>query len=266
MFVFSCGSTDDATQIRRVRLPRICNAQTGAISYDELVGLAISFVIPEQPVHASDFQVKLTYKDVDDDLVVIGSSEELMDALDQYKEQRVLRITAEVKRSTRAPALLPPASVPSRASTNVESNPGAQSDGANAGVSAPVGSTETPVLQGVVESVVNIILNAAVAINSRGQAATDTTTIPVYDTEGVMESIQNASNATPAVTDPPTETVEEAAVAAPPASAPEPVQDLVEAPQDTTKTPQAGPTDPVPLSVRACAAPLPHHLPRVSSA
>ena len=92
---------DDA-QIRRVRLPRICSGPAGTVSYEELVGLAISFVIPEKPCNVSDFQVKLTYKDVDDDVVVIGSSDELLDAIDQFKDQRVLRITAQVKRATRA--------------------------------------------------------------------------------------------------------------------------------------------------------------------
>merc|ERR1711933_105299 len=42
--------------------------------------------------------VKLTYHDVDSDLISLGSTEELMDALEQYLDQRFVRMNAKVER------------------------------------------------------------------------------------------------------------------------------------------------------------------------
>ena len=165
----------------------------GQLSYDELCGLAISFVIPENPANASDFEVKLTYKDVDDDMIVIGSSEELLDAIEQFSEQRVLRISAEVKRFRKATALQPPSSATSSGthpSSQVSQDARVGSDNgaaANSSSAARNHSEPVPVLQNVVESVVNIILNAAVAINGR-QGSQPATSLPgpvFYTPEGL---------------------------------------------------------------------------------
>jgi hypothetical protein len=148
-----------------VRLPRII--KDNAICYEELVGIAISFVIPQNPCSASDFEVKLTYQDVDNDTVVIGSSEELLDAIDQFSEQRVLRINAEIKRFVKAetPTVLP--ALVAEAPLGRASATAAPTD-AGVHTGSSTSSRSTPIVQSVVESVVNVILNAAVAMNSRG--------------------------------------------------------------------------------------------------
>jgi hypothetical protein len=143
-----------------VRLPRII--KDNAVCYEELVGIAISFVIPQNASTASDFEVKLTYQDVDNDTVVLGSSEELLDAIDQFSEQRVLRISAEIKRFVKAAT--PPSQPPLVAEAPWSRAP--SDAGGQTGSGAP--SRSTPIVQSVVESVVNVILNAAVALNSRG--------------------------------------------------------------------------------------------------
>lgn len=157
-----------------MRLPRI--AKDGQVSYGELVGLAISFVVPENPQGLADYQIKLTYQDVDDDTVVIGSSEELLDAIEQFSAQRVLGLTAEVKRFTKAnPQQGSPPKNSSRASPERGTNTN------NAGTQAN-GSGPPPIIQNVVESVVDIILKAAVAVNGHGRA---NTAHPYYSPDGV---------------------------------------------------------------------------------
>ena len=186
------------------------------VSYDELVGLAVSFVIPQNPKNTNDFVVKLTYQDVDNDTVVVGSSEELLDAIDQFSEQRVLRITAEVKPSVPPPTpqqqqQQPPAS---RARASPE-----QTD--SSGPETTKRSLQpTPVLQTVVENVVNIILNAAVALNGNGNShgtrlgdeaaaatAAEAPPPPFYTPEGVLSETVND---TPSVSPAPESTVAEA--------------------------------------------------------
>ena len=183
-FFYFFSSYTDGSQIRRVRLPRIVNGQ-GEVSYDELVGLAVSFVIPENPRSASDFVVKLTYQDVDDDTVVVGSSEELIDAIDQFSGQHVLRMTAEVKPCVRASSPQQPSSrapAPSQRPTSDAEGHSNSSPG-----TAKRSTQPTPVLQHVVESVVNIILNAAVSINGRQGDPPAASSTPVYYTpEGVI--------------------------------------------------------------------------------
>lgn len=90
-------AADGSTEIRRVRLPRISD-QEGGVSYDELVGLVVTFTFPEDKVQ--NFHVSLTYLDVDEDTVAIGSSEELVDAIEQFAGKKVLRISTEVRRKT----------------------------------------------------------------------------------------------------------------------------------------------------------------------
>lgn len=87
-----------SNQIRRVRLPRVADAD-GNVSYDELVGLCITFTFPEGS--PENYEVSLTYFDVDEDTVTIASSDELIDAIGQYAEQKVLRLSTEVKPKTK---------------------------------------------------------------------------------------------------------------------------------------------------------------------
>ncbi|CAB9517620.1 expressed unknown protein [Seminavis robusta] len=185
------GEQNEVAEIRRVRLPRIIKDAT--VSYEELVGIAISFVIPKNPSNASDFEVKLTYQDVDDDTVVIGSSEELMDAIEQFSEQRVLRVTAHVKRfakaattTTTTTAVDPPLSrAPSESTTRSEAAAQTGNDEEAPRPSTTTPPAQTPVLTKAVESVVNIILNAAVALNSRGGQEASSNPTVYYSPDGV---------------------------------------------------------------------------------
>ena len=183
-----------------MKLPRIVNGQ-GLVSYEELVGLAVSFVIPENPKNTNDFVVKLTYQDVDNDTVVVGSSEELLDAMDQFSEQRVLRMTAEVKPCVKA---APQQQETSRAQAPPEPTTTTSATG-DRPVNSP-GTTKrslqpTPVLQTVVENVVNIILNAAVSLNGNGDQAPAAAPPPLFYTpEGVLSE---SAAATPAASNAP---------------------------------------------------------------
>lgn len=87
-------ATDGTSQIRRVRLPRITDA-SGLVSYDELVGLCVTFTFPEGS--PDNYEVSLTYFDVDEDTVTIASTHELVDAIEQFADKKVLRVTTEVK-------------------------------------------------------------------------------------------------------------------------------------------------------------------------
>lgn len=71
------------------------------MSYDALVAVAIGFTFPEAPLTPEDYEVALTYYDVDNDCVTIASTEELQDAIEQFSD--VLRITTDVKRKKNAP-------------------------------------------------------------------------------------------------------------------------------------------------------------------
>ena len=83
-----------STQLRRVRLPRIIDPE-GRINFNELVGLVVTFVFPEGDM--KHFHVRLTYLDSEEDRVTIGSSDELLDAIEQFSGKGLLRIQAEVK-------------------------------------------------------------------------------------------------------------------------------------------------------------------------
>jgi len=87
-------STDGNSQIRRVRLPRLVDS-AGDISYDELIGLCVTFTFPEEA--PENFEVSLTYFDVDEDTVTVASTDELLDAIEQFSHAKVLRLTTEVK-------------------------------------------------------------------------------------------------------------------------------------------------------------------------
>jgi len=103
-------------QIRRVRLSRI--AVGGNVSYDALVGVAVSYTFPKIPLIVDDYDVVLTYYDVDNDCVTIASTEELLDAIEQFKENLVLRVTTDVKRKREIP--VPPHSNPEQTSSRAE--------------------------------------------------------------------------------------------------------------------------------------------------
>jgi hypothetical protein len=86
-------------QIRRVRLPRI-QENNGQVSYAALVDVAINCTFPDTQNDAKDFDCILTYYDIDNDCVTIASTEELVDAIEQFSTEEcpVLRITTEVKK------------------------------------------------------------------------------------------------------------------------------------------------------------------------
>jgi hypothetical protein len=86
-------------------LPRIADG-AGDISYEELVGLVVTFTFPEQST-PENYDVSLTYFDVDEDTVTVASSDELVDAIEQFAGKKVLRITTEVKPKTKVDS--PPA-------------------------------------------------------------------------------------------------------------------------------------------------------------
>ena len=78
-------SVGEAT-MRRIRLFRIFDA-SGKICFDKLLKLASSKV---KYTHHQD--VRLSYLDVDDDCVIVDSAEDLVDAIDQFSDSRVLRL------------------------------------------------------------------------------------------------------------------------------------------------------------------------------
>jgi len=92
-------------QIRRVKLSRI--TVNGEISHRALVDIAIRYTFPDPPdVESKNYSVLLTYLDVDNDCITIASSEELIDAIEQFSEagsdSLCLRITTEVKLKNQA--------------------------------------------------------------------------------------------------------------------------------------------------------------------
>ena len=104
-----------STQLRRVRLPRIIDAE-GRVNFNELVGLVVTFVFPEGD--RKRFYVRLTYLDSEEDRVTIGSSDELLDAIEQFSGKGVLRIQAEVKPRVQATTATSRSQHPGNSSTN----------------------------------------------------------------------------------------------------------------------------------------------------
>lgn len=78
-------------------MPRIGDGN-GSVSYHELAGLVVTFTFGEGS--PENFNVSLNYLDVDQDTVTICSSEELVDAIEQFSGKKVLRIDTEVKPKT----------------------------------------------------------------------------------------------------------------------------------------------------------------------
>ena len=123
------------------------------MSYDELVGLCVTFTFPESS--AENYVVSLTYFDVDEDTITIASSEELVDAVEQYAEKRVLRLTTEVK-----PKDVPAATTRPSAASSTER-------GTSTSEEAPLAN---PQVKNVLESFVGI-LSTAVSHLQEGLAA-----------------------------------------------------------------------------------------------
>ena len=126
-------------------MPRV--AVGGCVSYDALVNVAISYTFPDAPLNATDYDVALTYYDVDNDCVTIASTDELMDAIDQFSD--VLRITTDVTRKKRP--TLSATRQPSRG--DMDTNPPPSNNGAKQ-------------LHNVLESFVGVLATAVVALQS----------------------------------------------------------------------------------------------------
>lgn len=93
-------TSDGETRIRRVCLPRIADKYGTSVSYEELVGLVLVFTFPEEDSSTRDtkkYLVSLTYYDDEKDLITVGSTEELMDAIELFAGQKFMRITTCVK-------------------------------------------------------------------------------------------------------------------------------------------------------------------------
>merc|ERR1712125_234115 len=79
-------------QIRRVRVSQIMDKNDNA-SYKKLEGVALKLV-DAQP--SKDYSVWLTYRDIDSDTIRLGSTEDLQDAIEQFKNENFLRVFAKV--------------------------------------------------------------------------------------------------------------------------------------------------------------------------
>lgn len=141
-----------APQIRRVKLPRITVG--GSVSFDALVGVAISYTFPGAPLVPEDYDVVLTYYDVDNDCVTIASTEELLDAIDQFKNNPVLRVTTDVKRKK------------SRPFTPPESPRCSSSRAATVSPSDHDGKQTTAQIQNVLESFVTAVGTAVLSLQN----------------------------------------------------------------------------------------------------
>eukprot|EP00544_Gedaniella_sp_CCMP2646_P005085 CAMPEP_0202492374 /NCGR_PEP_ID=MMETSP1361-20130828/9107_1 /ASSEMBLY_ACC=CAM_ASM_000849 /TAXON_ID=210615 /ORGANISM="Staurosira complex sp., Strain CCMP2646" /LENGTH=637 /DNA_ID=CAMNT_0049122569 /DNA_START=48 /DNA_END=1961 /DNA_ORIENTATION=- len=150
-------------QIRRIRLPRV--AVGGCVSYDALVNVAISYTFPDAPLNPKDYDVALTYYDVDNDCVTIASTDELMDAISQFSD--VLRITTDVTRKKRP--ILSATRQPSRG--DMDTDPAPMNNGAKQ-------------LHNVLESFVGILATAVVALQSHmnpGPSAAEASSVPLNE-------------------------------------------------------------------------------------
>ena len=140
-------------------MPRIGDGN-GSVSYNELVGLVVIFTFLDGS--PENFNVSLNYLDVDEDAVTIASSEELVDAIEQFSGKKVLRIDTEVKPKTTSPKTSPRET--STASTSTP--PGQQTTTPRAsqtdrGTSTP--SQDLPIAA-ILNSFVGVLATAVVAL------------------------------------------------------------------------------------------------------
>jgi len=163
------------------------------VSYDELVGLTIAFTFPEGS--PQNYTVSLTYFDVDEDTVTIASTDELVDAIEQYANKKVLRVSTEVKPRT---SVLPQPSPRTDPQTSSREEP-------------PV----SPQLKGALDTFVGILsmavthLQEGLAAPSTQPRATTVTITPVRDETTPNRTVNDAAQApaaeeshTPAATAP----------------------------------------------------------------
>jgi ribosomal protein L31 len=150
LFLFFPGTS----QIRRLRLPRIADA-TGNLSYEELVGLVVTFHFPEGS--PEKFKCSLTYFDEDEDTVTIASNDELVDAVEQFADKKVLRISTEVKPNT-SPAATP------RPAASAAQPPEASGNRTDRGTSTAADPDIHPQIQNVLDTVVGVLVTAVNSI------------------------------------------------------------------------------------------------------
>eukprot|EP00980_Cylindrotheca_fusiformis_P000707 scaffold168_cov124-Cylindrotheca_fusiformis.AAC.7 len=155
------------SQIRRVRLPRIADV-AGNVSYAELVGLVVTFHFPDGS--PDRFICTLTYFDEDEDTVTIASDAELVDAIEQFAEKKVLRISTEVRPKNSLPSdpvLAPSTMGPPEASANRTDR----------GTSTAPDATIKPQIRDATEQVVGL-LAAAVTSVEKGLATPPSNSSP----------------------------------------------------------------------------------------
>ena len=142
---------------------------TESFSYEGLARTAIKMTFPESRAMVKDFEVSLTYYDVDIDCVTIASTEELMDAIDQYCDKTCLHITADVKRRKNRPISAPLSS--NRASSDISYIKSSPAHCPKTRSSPP---RSHPVqLQNVIESILSVLATAVVALQTHMKEATN---------------------------------------------------------------------------------------------
>ncbi|KAL3943317.1 MAG: hypothetical protein SGBAC_002600 [Bacillariaceae sp.] len=171
---------DGTSQIRRVRLPRIADA-AGNVSYEELVGLVVTFTFSAES-SPGNFDCTLTYFDEDEDTVTIASTSELVDAVEQFVDKKVLRISTEVKRKTLA--------TPSTPQTT--QTPQFASGTTDRGTSTKPENLETN-LQNVLESFASVIVTAVSSLE-KGLAANSAETAAQSGSSVATSYVSNASS------------------------------------------------------------------------
>jgi hypothetical protein len=153
-----------------------------------LVGLVVTFTFPEGS--PENYQVSLTYFDVDEDAVTVASTDELVDAIEQFSGKSILRISTEVKPKTKP-------SSPTRASTPPAAAP-ESSTRTDRGTSTREPPFLQPQIHKVLESFVGIL---ATAVSSLQEGLADPkpkprAASPVASVNGTATSGEAAGTAT----------------------------------------------------------------------
>jgi hypothetical protein len=153
-----------------------------------LVGLVVTFTFPEGS--PENYQVSLTYFDVDEDAVTVASTDELVDAIEQFSGKSILRISTEVKPKTKP-------SSPPRASTPPAAAP-ESSTRTDRGTSTREPPFLQPQIHKVLESFVGIL---ATAVSSLQEGLADPkpkprAASPVASVNGTATSGEAAGTAT----------------------------------------------------------------------